>query len=89
MDSTFERLRLREAVAKTIFCMHTQRALDERSAVLCEVNFTSGRISQLVVTASAWDDTRERALALAKDPVVKSVDVYDGRVLFGRKGNQQ
>jgi hypothetical protein len=83
LETKVNREILRAAVAKTIMCQVSGHVLDVKSAVLAEIKFLSGNVTNVVVTGHEWtEDLKNKLSAL---PGVVTLTVYDGRELYARK----
>lgn len=76
---------LRHAVAKKIQCDKSGEVLDVRSAMMAEIQYTSGRTSYVVVKAEFWPGVEATIPDILAHPLVASIKVYNGPELFGRK----
>lgn len=86
MDKKVDQVVMRGIVAQKIFCDKTGRVLDVRNAVVAEINYTSGNSSYVAVVADVWPDIETTIPSIEAHPLVNGIRVYDGRVLFARKG---
>lgn len=86
MQLIADRATLRGYVATQIMCQATGAVLDVSRTVAAELKFHSGVTKLLIVTATHWDAVSSQQLeATRSHPAVASVNVLDGRDLFGRK----
>jgi len=88
-----DRSSLRFYVQRAIFCQVTGKILDQRRAVAVRAEDSAGRGATIVMTADAWDASKEKMLANAAAAGLKT-EVLDGRELHkrtpqGRRRGQQ
>ena len=73
---------LRFCVQSAIFCQFTHQPLDVRHAVAVSVRSPAGGTSTYTITAAHWDARKDTVLAGM--PAGYTLEVLDGRELFGR-----
>ena len=78
-----DRASLRFYVQQAIFCRLTGRVLDQRRAVAVLAKDTAGRVATVVMTADAWDASKDKIPANAARASIKT-EVLDGRELHKR-----
>lgn len=90
MEIIAARAVLKGAVQRKIQCDKSGRILDVRKAVLAEIHYVSGNVSDLVVHVDFWDGDIETRVQQTKDhPAVSDVRIYDGRELYARKSGRK
>lgn len=89
METITDRAILKGAVQQAIQCQMSScgKVLDVRRAVHVEVNLTSSGMSTVTVDLDCWPVVQANMVAFDKDPLIKSVKIYDGRLLFGRRSD--
>lgn len=75
---------LRYQVARTITCPIGGRVLDVKHAVMAEVTMTNGKVLTAIAHEDEEAEFNARLDKVRPLPNVKSIKVYDGRVLFGK-----
>jgi hypothetical protein len=77
-----DRETLRFSVQTAIFCQFTRQPLDVRQAVAVTVRSPAGGTRTYTTTAAHWDARKDTVLAGM--PAAYTLEVLDGRELFGR-----